>query len=82
MGGGGSNRKNHPVYLVLCTKRKNSDTQWSQVVKGLQLWSGTQHMLFCRESKFVASYTRDEGGGGSQKVTNDDEGERGGHDTP
>ena len=45
-------------------------------MKGLQLWSGTQHTLFCRESRFVASYTRDEGGG-SQKVTNDDEGEGG-----
>ena len=46
-------------------------------MKGLQLWSGTQHTLFCRESRFVASYTRDEGGRGSQKVTNDDEGEGG-----
>ena len=45
-------------------------------MKGLQLWSGTQHTLFCREISFVASYTRDEGGG-SQKVTNDDEGEGG-----
>ena len=45
-------------------------------MKGLQLWSGTQHTLFCRESRFVASYTRDEGGG-SQKVTNDDEGDGG-----
>ena len=47
-------------------------------MKGLQLWPGTQPTLFCRESRFVASYTRDEGGGGSQKVTNDDEGEGGG----
>ena len=29
--------------------------------------------MFCREISFVASYARDEGGG-SQKVTNDDEG--------
>ena len=50
-------------------------------MKGLQLWWGIQHTLFCPESRFVASYTRDEGGG-SQKVTNDDEGEGGGHDTP
>ena len=34
---------------------------------GLQLWSGTQHTLFCRESRFVASYTRDEGGGVAKK---------------
>ena len=45
-------------------------------MKDLQLWSETQHTLFCREISFVASYTRDEGGG-SQKVTNDDEGEGG-----
>ena len=38
-------------------------------------------MVFCREISFVASSARDEGGG-SQKVTNDDEGEVGGHDTP
>ena len=44
-------------------------------------WSETQHTVFCREISFVTSSARDEGGG-SQKVTNDDEGEGGGHDTP
>ena len=38
------------------------------------------YTLFCREISYVVSYARDQGGG-SQKVTNDDEGE-GGHDTP
>ena len=46
---------------------------------GCELWPKVQHTLFCREIIYVASYARDEGG--SQKVTNDDEGE-GGHDTP
>ena len=41
-------------------------------MKGLQLWSKVQHTLFCREINYVASYVRHEGG--SQKVTNDDEG--------
>ena len=44
-------------------------------MKGLQLWSKVQHTLFCREISYVASYARS--GGGSQKVTNDDEGEGG-----
>ena len=43
-------------------------------VNALQLWPKVQHTLFCREINHVASYARDEGGG-SQKVTNDDEGE-------
>ena len=43
---------------------------------------GVQHTLFYREISYVASYAHDEGEGGSQKVTNDDEGEGGGHDTP
>ena len=45
-------------------------------MKGLELWSKVQHTLFCREISYVASYARGEGGG-SQKVTNDDEGEGG-----
>ena len=48
-------------------------------MKGLQLWPRVQHTLVCREISKVASYARVEGG--SQNVTNDDEGE-GGHDTP
>ena len=43
-------------------------------MKGFQLWSKVQHTLFCREISYVASYARNERGG-SQKVTNDDEGE-------
>ena len=44
--------------------------------------SEAQHTLFCREISFVASYAHM--GGGSQKVTSDDEGEggRGVQDTP
>ena len=45
-------------------------------MKGFQLLSKVQHTLFCREISYVASYARIEGGG-SQKVTNDDEGEGG-----
>ena len=52
----------------------------SPVAKGLQLGPGTQHTLFCREMSFVASHAHMRGG--SQKVTSDDEGEGGGHDTP
>ena len=36
--------------------------------------------MFCRKDSIVESYTHK--GGGSQKVTNDDEREGGGHDTP
>ena len=45
------------------------------VTKGIQLWPGAQHTLFCREISFVARYAHK--GGGSQKVTSDDEGEGG-----
>ena len=50
-------------------------------MKGHQRWSGTQHTVFCREISFVVSSACDEGGG-SQKVTNDDEGEGGGSRYP
>ena len=34
-----------------------------QAVKGLQLWSKVQHMMFCGEINYVASYARNERGG-------------------
>ena len=57
---------------VLATSKKKSISINAQV-KGLQVWLKVQHTLLCREISYVVSYTRDEGG--SQKVTNDDEGE-------
>ena len=60
MGGGGSNKKNHSVYLVLCTKRKNSDSHSDH-----RLWRAfnygqepNMYTLFCREISFVAMRIR------------------------
>ena len=59
------------------TKGRNCDTQGSwTAAKSRQLWSGAQHTPFCRKISFVANYAH-MGGGGSQKVTSDDEGEGG-----
>ena len=71
MVGGGTDEKNHPVRLVLCTKRKNIGTQ-----SGPRLQKAFN---YGQEPNIRELHAR---GGGSQKGTNDDEGEGGGSDTP
>ena len=81
MGGGGTNEKNHPVRLVLCTKRKNIGTQSGPRLQKAFNY-GQEPNIRCFVVKTVLSrVTRTRGGGGSQKVTNDDEGEGAGYDT-
>ena len=76
-GGGGSNKKKPYVWFYV-PKERIVTLIVVTGCEGPSTMVRTQHTLFCRESRFVASYTRAEGGGGSQKVTNDDEGEGGG----
>ena len=74
--GGGGPIKKHPVCLVLCTKRKNSDTH-----SGHRLWKafncGQEPNIRCFVAKAGFSRVTRAMRGGSQKVTNDDEGEGG-----
>ena len=82
MGGGGTNKKNHPVHLVLCTKRNNIGTQSGPRLRKAFNY-GQEPNIRCFVAKAgLSRVTRAMRGGGSQKVTNDDEGEGGGHDTP
>ena len=76
MGGGGSNKKNHPVYLVLRTKRKNSDTHRGHRLRRAFDY-GQEPNIRCFVPKAGLSRVTRAMRGGSQKVTNDDEGEGG-----
>ena len=53
-----------PLEICLVTPKEGIVTLGvaGLAVKGIQLWSGGQHTLFCREISFVASYAHMEGG--------------------
>ena len=73
---GGTNQKNHPVCLVLCTKGKNINTQSGPRLQRAFNYSQEPN-LRCFVAGPVLSRVTLTRGGGSQKVTNDDEGEGG-----
>ena len=70
------------MCLVLCTTRKNSDTHSGHRLSRAVNY-GQEPNIRCFVAKAgLSRVTRAMRGGGSQKVTNDDEGEGGGHDIP